>query len=603
MTSIPSRSRKRLLRLGVAAVTSLALLGGAGAAADAGPARLLAAARTPAVSGGSSGDAPTSTTRRVNFRLLSINDFHGQLEPSTSSSSGTIEGTPAGGAAYLATHLRHMRSSARAEGRKPITVAAGDLIGATPLISAAFHDEPTIEAMNRMRLKVASVGNHEFDEGWRELRRMQNGGCIKDGAGADNQNSCPNGRFEGADFQYLSANVIRNKTGRTVLPAVKVIRSHKVPVAFIGMTLQDTPNIVTASGVRGLRFTDEVRTANRIAKKLYRSGIKSIVVLLHEGGFPTGGYDECEGMSGPILDINAGLSSRIDMVLTGHTHQAYNCTLSDPRGNPRLVTSAASLGRLVTKIDFTVDRRTGDIDRDYAEATNVIVTRTVEANAGMAKLIDTYLQLVAPIANEVIGTLTGTSVVSRTADSDGESPLGNLIADAQRADSSLLAGGAAPEIAIMNPGGIRSDLVANPDGTVTYGAAFTTQPFNNYDVAMDLTGAQILELLEEQWSGANAGSPRVLQVSGLTYSYSLSAPAGAKVDASTVQVNGAPLNAASTYRVVANSFLAGGGDGFATFLDATNKYVGGLDIDALADYLGANDPYTPVATDRITATP
>jgi 5'-nucleotidase len=615
MTRLGIRGRKsHLAALSVAALTSVAMLATASTAVtpaldkDQPSSSKSPKAAVKDTDKNGSREAARHRTRKVNFRLLSINDFHGQLEPSTSSTGGAIEGTRAGGAEYLATHLKNLRQSSRAQGRRPITVAAGDLIGATPLISAAFHDEPTIEAMNAMRLRVASVGNHEFDEGWRELLRMQNGGCIKDGKnGRDNQNSCPDGKFEGAEFQYLSANVFREKTGRTLLPGVSVRRYKGVPVGFIGMTLENTPNIVTKSGVKGLRFTDEVETANRAAKQLYRDGVKSVVVLVHEGGFPSApGFNACPGLSGPIIDINEGLSPRIDMVLTGHTHQPYNCTLADPAGAPRLVTSAASTGRVVTKIDLTVDRKTREIDRKFAEANNRIVTQDVDKSSFMTRLIAKYKELVAPIENEVIGELAaGEGSVVRTADASGESELGNLIADAQKADATLLEGGAAPDIAFMNPGGIRADLIAEPNGDVTYGAAFTTQPFNNYDVAMDMTGAQILELLEQQFSGVNAASPKVLQVSGIEYTYSSSAPAGSKVVTSTVKVNGVDINEGQTYRVAANSFLSDGGDGFSVFADATNKYIGGLDIDALAAFLQQpeNTPYTPVATDRIDIQP
>ena len=270
--------------------------------ADAGAPPVLAtrtavgAAVTTAVLVASSGGAPASATGRhhhhkpkaVKLQILALNDFHGQLDkvPSTSS-SGRINTTPAGGAAYLATHLKQLRAEARAEKRHSVTVAAGDLIGASPLLSAAFHDEPTIEAMNKMGLQITSVGNHEFDEGWRELVRMQKGGCLDDGAGKDNQNSCADHTFTGAKFRYLSANVFHEDTGKTVFPGVTVKKYGGVKVGFIGMTLENTPNIVTKSGVQGLRFTDEVETANAAAKKLQRRGVKSIVVLVHEGGFPS----------------------------------------------------------------------------------------------------------------------------------------------------------------------------------------------------------------------------------------------------------------------------------------------------------------------------
>ena len=535
----------------------------------------------------------------VDLQILALNDFHGQLEPSTSSRA-PVDGVPATGAEYLGTHLEQLRADPTRRGAESVTVAAGDLIGATPLLSAAFHDEPTIEAMNEMGLDISSVGNHEFDEGWRELVRMQEGGCLDDGDGANNQNSCPDGEFEGADFQYLAANVFHEDTGETVFPGTVVEEYRGEKVGFIGMTLENTPNIVTKAGIEGLQFTDEVETANRAVTALKRKGVESIVVLMHEGGFPTGGHNECPGLSGPVIDINSGLSAEIDAVVTGHTHAAYNCALDDPEGNPRLVTSSASIGRLVTNIDLRINKRTGEVDRDSAVADNVIVSQDVPKSPVITQLIATYKELVAPIESEVIGHLAGgATAITTDADASGESPLGNLIADSQKADPSIVTGGKAVEIAFMNPGGIRADLEANDAGEVTYGAAFTTQPFNNYDVSMDLTGSQILALLEQQWSGLNSvASPKILQVSGIEYAYR-TAPALPRVDRSSVLVNGQPLVDTQVYRVTANSFLSDGGDGFGVFADGTDKFFGGLDIDALAAYLAANDPYTPQGTDRI----
>jgi 5'-nucleotidase len=600
--------RHALTALAVATVSSLALIASG-------------AASNPALAkphGKHAGHAKHEP-RPVKLQILALNDFHGQLEKldAAKTSSGRVAtssstSVPAGGAEYLATHLKQLRQKARAQGRHSVTVAAGDLIGASPLLSAAFHDEPSIEAMNKMGLQISSVGNHEFDEGWRELVRMQNGGCIDDGDGKDNQNSCADHTFKGAKFQYLSANVFHSDTGKTVFPGVKVEKYNGAKVGFIGMTLHDTPNIVTKSGVEGLTFTDEVQTANKAAAQLYKRGVKSVVVLVHEGGYPVDpyAYNSCPGISGAIVDIEKKLSPKIDAVITGHTHQAYNCTYDDPAGNPRLVTSASSLGRLVTEIDLSISRRTHDVIRPSERAENHIVTNgsDVKPDDSITRLISTYQTMVAPIANKVIGHLNGTDQVTRTADDSGESPLGNLIADAQKADTSTVTDGKTPQIAFMNPGGIRADLQSN-NGDVTYGDAFSVQPFNNYDVAMDMTAQQILTLLQQQWSGSNnTVDPKILQVSGITYSYTRQAGAGGAapvytLQPETVKVNGAPLDPAATYRVVANSFLSDGGDGFGAFAQATDKYIGGLDIDAFSRYLSAHDPYTPGPTDRIDVVP
>ncbi|GAB2676525.1 bifunctional metallophosphatase/5'-nucleotidase [Kribbella swartbergensis] len=540
------------------------------------------------------------------IQLLAINDFHGNLAPnSPTSSSGNVNGTPAGGAEFLATHLKQMRAAAAAKGQQSVTVAAGDLIGASPLLSAAFHDEPTIEALSGMGLEIASVGNHEFDEGWHELLRMQTGGCLPDGDGQNNQNSCPDPKqpFTGAKFNYLSANVFFENTQKTLFAPyeIKTFKDGR-KVGFIGMTLENTPNIVTKSGVEGLTFTDEVETANKLVPILKQNGVESIVVLLHEGGFPADAraYNSCPGISGPVVDINAGLDPEIDAIISGHTHQGYNCTLKDNAGQPRLVTSASSFGKLVTEVRLSIDNATGDVDRANTIANNQIVTQDVRKDPRTSALISKYQTLVAPIANKVIGHIT-TPSVSRTADDSLESPLGNLIADAQLADPSVVTDGKTPVAAFMNPGGIRADLASN-GGEVTFGQAFTVQPFNNYLVSMDMTGTQLKALLEQQFSGVNgpeAPKFKVLQVAGITYTWNPAAPAGSKVVPGSIKIAGQPLVDGTTYRIVTNNFLSDGGDGFPAFTTATNKFFGGLDIDAFSNYLTAHDPYTPVPTDRI----
>jgi 5'-nucleotidase len=579
--------------------------------------------------------------RTTDIQILSFNDFHGNLEAPGGSSGrltttytetetdGVFSASPttvnAGGVEYLATHLKQARQGHR----NSVTVAAGDLVGASPLLSAAFHDEPTIEAMNALGLEASAVGNHEFDEGYKEIQRLAAGGCIDDGEGENNQNSCAAHEFEGADFTYLAANVKYAGTNETILPPYW-IKNFKggAKIAFIGMTLKDTPTIVTKSGVEGLEFTDEAETANALVPVLKRRGVNAIVVLIHQGGTPAtttytaehGTYDVAppfdatcstetkDGVKGaqlmddsPILDISRRLSPEIDMVISGHTHQPYVCSQPDPAGHERLITSASSFGRLYTETNLTYDLRKRDIVRSSVEGSNMVVTRDVTPDATETGIIALYNELVQPIANKVIGQIAATSL-PKTSSSDPETSLGRLIADAQLNDPSVAPSGQpTPQIAFMNPGGIRADLTAAANGDVTYGAAFTVQPFNNYVVSMDMTGQQIFDLLEQQYSGNNASAPKLLQVSeGFTYTLDLSAPAGSKVDDSTVMLNGVPIEADTTYRVVANSFLSDGGDNFPAFAEATNKLIGGLDIDAFANYLTANSPYSPIETDRIT---
>lgn len=625
----PNRRTARAIPV-AAALTALALAGVTSTTASATAERHAAHAATAGTSGRAAEADYTKLTRTkkdlVKLDLLAFNDFHGNLEPPTGS-SGRVNNTNAGGAAYLGRLLADERAKSRAAGAVPITVAAGDVIGASPLLSAAFHDEPTIKAMNALGLQVATVGNHEFDEGWQELRRMQDGGCLDDGPdGANGQNSCPGGQgFDGADFQYLAANVGWTDPSahqdKTLFPATKIMTVKGQKVGFIGMTLEGTPDIVTAAGVQGLTFADEVETANALVPKLRKQGVKSIVVLLHEGATPTDptAYNSCSGVSGAGLEIAKNLSPAIDVVVSGHTHQPYNCVVQDPSGQPRLFTSAFSFGRMVTKLHLLIDPQTHDIVRPAAFAENLIATNdaSVTPLARVQSVIDTYQALVSGIADQVIGHIADGTLVSRSQNAAGESPLGDLIADGQVADPTTIEAGASgptahtPVIALMNPGGIRADLVENDAGDVTYGAAFSVQPFNNFMVSMDLTGAQIKAILNQQWNGANESSRKVLQVSGLTYAWDGSQADLPDADAlvpGTVMVDAdgdpatpmVPIEDGTTYRVVANNFLSGGGDGFTVFRDGTDKYFGGLDIDSLRMYLEANDPVTTPATDRIT---
>ncbi len=533
--------------------------------------------------------APSGT---VDVQILAVNDFHGNLEP-PAGSAGRISGINAGGVEYLATHINNLRAT----NRNTVVVSAGDMIGASPLISALFHDEPTIEAFNLIGLDYNAVGNHEFDEGKDELLRMQYGGCHPvDGCQGDDS-------FDGANFKFLAANVVREDDGKpkTLFPPFKIRSFQGAKIAFIGMTLEGTPTIVTPSGVAGLRFLDEADTVNALVPELKKKGVETIVVLLHEGGFPTGGYNECPGISGPIVDIVNRTDDEVDLFITGHTHQAYNCVIDG-----RVVTSAASFGRLVTDIDLTLDRATGEVTS--IAANNVIVTRDVEKASALTALVDWYRNLSAPLANRVIGSITVD--ITRTNNAAGESALGDVIADAQLAATAPDGFGNAV-VAFMNPGGIRADLTyaqsgSEGDGNVTYSEAFTVQPFGNSLVTMSLTGTQIETLLEQQFVGCPNGqtADRVLQVSaGFAYTWNSAGPACDKVDPATIMLNGVAVDPTATYRVTVNSFLADGGDRFTVLVEGTNRLGGDVDLDALANYFAANSPVAPGPQNRITRLP
>ncbi|CAM5473821.1 bifunctional metallophosphatase/5'-nucleotidase [Streptomyces atroolivaceus] len=553
-------------------------------------------------------------SRTVDVQLLSFNDLHGNLEPpagsagtvSETQADGTVKSVPAGGVEYLATSLR----TARQGNPYSVTAAGGDMVGASPLLSGLFHDEPTIEALNGLDLDVTAVGNHEFDEGAIELARLQNGGCHPvEGCYEKGK------KFKGADFPYLAANVTEEKTGKPVLKPYTVWKKNGVKIGFIGVTLEGTPNIVTANGVKGLKFHDEIETVNKYAKELDRKGVKSIVALIHEGGAPAStsyNYD-CDspgagdGISGPIVDIAKGITPKVDALVTGHTHQAYVCTVPDPSGKPRMVTSASSFGKVYTDTTLTYDRRTKDIVRTSVKSANHVVSRDQAKAADMTALIARWNALAAPIAGRPQGFISAD--INGRGSTAPEKPLGNLIADAQLEGLAPADKGGAV-VAFMNPGGIRSDLVyaasgGEGDGVVTYGEAFTVQPFTNMMNVVDLTGAQLVTALQQQVSGSNAASPKILQVSkGLTYTLDLTKSGAERVVADTIRLNGEAIDPAKTYRVAMNEFLAGGGDGFAALGQGTNKLVGASDLDLFNAYLAAHStadaPLAPPATDRIT---
>ncbi|WP_432139560.1 MULTISPECIES: bifunctional metallophosphatase/5'-nucleotidase [unclassified Streptomyces] len=594
--SYPSRRRRTYRTLAGAAV--LATVGA-----------LAAALPADASDGRGRGHHHPWPGRYQDVQLLSFNDLHGNLEPPSGSSGrvteahedGTTQTVDAGGVEYLATHLRQ----ARAGHKYSITAAGGDMVGASPLLSGLFHDEPTIEALNKLDLDVTSVGNHEFDEGARELSRLQNGGCHPtDGCYTDEG-------FGGADFPYLAANVQDEKTGRPILKPYWIWKKRDVKIGFIGVTLENTPGIVSADGVKGLTFKDEVDTINKYARVLQARGVKSIVALIHEGGFPASSaynYD-CDspgagdGISGPIVDIAKNITPAVDALVTGHTHQAYTCTIPDPAGRPRMVTSASSFGRLYTDTTLTYDRFTGDIARTAVKSANHVVTRDVPKAPDMTELIDRWDTLAAPIGNRPIGHISADITNQGT-----ESPMGDLIADAQLAYGKQL--DPDTDLALMNPGGVRAGLTyaakgSEGDGVVTYAEGFTVQPFANTVNLQNFTGEQLVQVLKEQVSGKNEAAPRILQPSsGLTYTLDLTKTGADRVVTDSVRLNGAAIDPSATYRVATNSFLAGGGDNFPTLGLGTDDLVGTDDLAALEQYLLANssatDPIAPPVPNRIT---
>jgi 5'-nucleotidase len=596
-------TKEALVRLGAAlvaaaltlsAATSLGACGGddTGGAADPSPA-------PDADAGGGGDDAAAS----VRVRILAINDFHGNLEapsganayvlahasdpalenagPTVKVAAGTVA-VKTGGAAVLAAHVKALR----AEVPNSVLVSAGDLSGASPLVSNIFPDEPSVLVMNALGLDFNGVGNHEFDHGPAELLRLQNGGCHP-------VDGCVAGQpaFPGAKFHYLAANVDDAKKQTLFRPyEIKTFDGEKI--AFVGMTLEQTKSVVPASAVKDLTFLGEVATINALVPEIKAQGVAAIVLLLHQGDIPAEGttYDGCGIKGGFLDDLVSEMDPAVGIVVSAHTHQPYVCELGK-----RLVTSASSYGRVVTQIDLEIDHATHTVSTRTAK--NVPVTSARKPDTDIASILATYTTLSAPLANKVIGHLTGDLAI--VASAAGEMPIGDVIADAQL--EATKASGAV--VAFMNPGGVRADIPFAPAGTeqpgeVTYKKAFAVQPFSNQLVVMDLTGADIVDLLEQQFG---ASGVRILQVSsGFQYSFSATPVGGKYVDAATIKIAGAALVPSATYRVTVNDFVAGGGDDFTVPARGKNVVRSAIDLDAFVAYFGAHDPLTPPTTPRIT---
>lgn len=548
------------------------------------PVALLCGCVTPPV-----GDAASRAP--VTVKLIAFNDFHGHVEA----------------AGALAAHVARLRSRAA----HSVVVGAGDSVGASPLVSSLFHDEPAVEALNRIGLEFNSVGNHEFDKGAGELLRLQNGGCK-----AGEASSCQGASvgtpvpFEGAKFRWLSANVIEQASGKTLLPAYGIKAFGGVPVAFIGVTLQGTPTIVTPSGVRGLGFRDEADTVNRLVPELRAGGVEAIVLLIHEGGVQRGAQPDINGCEGrlagsPLAGIVGRLDDAVDLVVSGHTHAAYNCRLPNAAGREIPVTSAGSFGRLLTEAELTLDPSSRDVTA--VAATNRVVRRDDPAlppDASVARIVEGYRDLAARLAGRVVGAIA-TDLPNARVDAACNMPAGQLIADAMLAATAAPDAGGA-QVALMNGGGVRSpgfvhrsSPAGEGDGNVTFGEAFTVQPFGNDLVTLTLTAADLRGVLEEQFAGCGgqpAGSTRLMLASaGFHATWDGARACGERIRALTLRneaivEDGRLLDPSRRYRVTVNSYMAEGGDGYATFRKGTDSRVGPRDVDALADYLARFEP-------------
>ncbi|HEX8508515.1 MAG TPA: bifunctional metallophosphatase/5'-nucleotidase, partial [Propionibacteriaceae bacterium] len=441
--------------------------------------------------------------------------------------------------------------------------------------------------MDQLGLDIATVGNHEFDEGVDELNRIIDGGACHP------EDGCLDGDgYNGSDADWLAANVVDRSTQKPILAPYEIRKVKGVRIGVIGVVLDETPSIVSAAGISKVQFLDEVKTINTYTAELREKGVETIVVSLHEGGSAGSDVNGCTNPTGPAFDITRAIDDSVDVVMSGHSHSGFVCEVDG-----KLVTQALSNGRLITDIDLRINRRTGDVVTKSAE--NAVVTRDVERNPEAQALVDRYAEIAEPIANEPVGRIT--EDITRVQETlvgalAGESPLGNLIADAQLAATDNEAGAVA---AFMNPGGVRADLTyassaaGEGNGVVTYGEVFEVQPFNNLLTTMDLTGEQLYALLNQQFAVR-----RILQPSA-SVRYAVTA-GGSGVVPGSLTINGASVVATQTYRIAVNNFLAGGGDGFTVLTQGTNVVnQPGFDVDALEAYL-SGDPVSAPQTDRIT---
>lgn len=537
--------------------------------------------------------APVAGSAPIEVQILAFNDFHGNLqtpEPvEVTEPDGTKHTITTGGVAHLAAALAELRVGHA----NSVTVSAGDTIGASPLISANYLDEPTIDAMGLLHLEIDSVGNHEFDRGADELKRMQSGGCAK----FTRRVPCALEPFAGASFRYLAANVVE-ADGSTIFPATAIKRfdtpAGPITIGFIGETLKGTANIVTPSGVHGLTFKDEADTANALVPVLKAQGADAIVLLIHQGGktptFTTG--NGCEGLYGEILPILARLDPAIATVISGHTHWAYVCRGTQQTGAGRLLTSAGKYGYFLTDLTLEFDPATHRLISQ--EARNMVVGNGEHGtDPAEQALVDRYAAAVAPIGSRIIGRL---SAPAPHAVDDFESSASDLVADSMLAATRGAADGGA-QLALVNATGVRVDL---PGGDLKYADAFAMMPFGNNLVVMTLTGEQLKTVLEQAYRSKvrpGLNRPSALAPSaGFTYSVDMTKPVGARV--SDLRLDGRPIDPAAGYRVVVNNYLASGGDSLTAFTSGTNLTDKGvIDLDALVAWIAPGR--TPPEPNRI----
>ncbi len=564
---------------------------------------------------GTTGSTTTQKPATVTVTLIGLNDFHSNLQAGNGSVMVADDSSPsgrrvgAGGAAYLATMVANLKQQ---NPGNTLVVGAGDMINASPLEASLFHEEVTIDVLNQIGLDITAVGNHEFDKGSAELQRLQHGGCYPKAANGSRGNvgvdTCMDqGTFSGAKFQYLAANVIETNTGKTLFPAYAIRRVAGVDIGFIGLTTSETPSVVTPAGVAGLQFADEVETINALVPVLKKQNVAAIVVLIHEGAQTTARLindKACPGLDGRVVGITDRLDPAIDVVIAGHSHREFICT----RPDGRLLTQTGSHGRVVSKIDLTIDPVSRTVLKKNADNLPVVNDVVLKDGKGLDitlparqaalvrdpavdALVQRAVSLAAGLSNTPLGTLTGP--LERRVTSAGESTLGNVATDAYlAATSGKDYAGKPADIAFTNPGGLRNDLTQSLQ--VTYGQLFNVLPFNNTLVSMDLTGQQLLRLLEQQWEQPQQSNGNILASSaGFEYSWDAAQPAGAapgkgqRIVAGSMRLHGTAIDMQKIYRVTVNNFMADGGDNFTVLRNGVQRQQGEVDLEAVSAYFRA----------------
>lgn len=552
---------------------------------------LLAACATPQAA-----RRPTVPPAPVEVGIIAINDFHGALEPprgavTVTDSQGAILPIPAGGAAWLASAV----DSLKAAHPNHVVVAAGDLTSASQLASSLHLDEPAVGVMNRIGLEFNAVGNHEFDRGWKELLRLQNGGCEKN----TRLQPCQLEQFAGASYKYLSAGTFK-ADGTTLFPATALKSfgsgAGKVTVGFVGLSLKDVPVLVSPDALAGLTFGDEAAAINKAIPTLKAAGADAVVVLIHQGGRTTSNDpDGCDNLTGEIRPILDRLDPGVDIVVSGHTHLQYVCEYGrSGYPGPILLTSAGVYGKLVTDITLRIDpvahrvvsRQAHNVivqspayTSGRGEVANTALYPIFAPRADVAEYVGAYVKDAAALIARPVGRISGPAAKPAGASSEG-GLLGNLIAD------SMVAGSrdAGAQIAFTNPFGIRAPLDPAPDGSVNFGQIYAVQPFNNTLVTMTLTGAQLRAVIEEGLD--DKGEKQVISPSAdLAFSFDLSRPAGSRL--ATLTFRGKPVDPAARYRVTVVNFLAEGGDGYSTFTQGTDIVRGMVDNEAFQQWIAA----------------